>query len=110
MFISTNPTTSLIRFLKDKGFPREMQHSIRSSIEYQWMQTQHKIEDALFGDLPPQVRTEIASHLLLSLIESTPLFQNSDQEFKVALCKTLKLYTIPEGQVLFKAGEEGSGM
>jgi CRP-like cAMP-binding protein len=94
--------------LNDKGFPQDVQQSISQHLEYAWTQIQ-TTDDALFGDLPTEVRNDISLHQNLSLINAVPLFKANDDEFKLSLARMLKKYTIPPGQVLFKQGEEGNG-
>jgi hypothetical protein len=95
--------------LNQKGFPDDVQNKIFSSVEYSWTKKQGLTDDALFGDLPPEVRIQISEHLYVKLIESVPLFQGTDLEFKTAICKVLRNVSIPENEVLFKAGDEGNG-
>ncbi|KAJ3363364.1 hypothetical protein GGF32_004358 [Allomyces javanicus] len=101
----------LAQYMINKHFPPILQRKVLQQEEFEWVHKRGVNTELLLGEaLPKSLRLEVCVHLYYALICEVPLFRETDDMFKVALCERISLITAPKGFYACKAGDAGNEM
>jgi CRP-like cAMP-binding protein len=98
---------SLKEWLAWRSLPRKLSIRTRRYYEYFYQKQSVFDEQAILGDLNPQLRNEVVAELMRKTISHVSLFQNAslNPKFQLKLFPMLKPITFVNGNMIFEAGD-----
>ncbi|KAJ3063226.1 hypothetical protein HDU98_000931 [Podochytrium sp. JEL0797] len=100
----------IITFMKEKKIKPELQQMVRDYKELQWLKSKGLDEDHFFVGIPKSVQQEIKNFLYLDLVQTVPIFQNTDINFQYILAFKIRPLHVLDGWTIFRKGDEGEEM
>ena len=90
--------------------PEVLQRKVLKHVEYEFFRSQGMDAHALFANLPPSIRGDVAIVLFETLISSVPIFKTIDRSFHRMLAMCLKEAFFLEGETVLFVGDMGEEM
>ncbi|KNE73300.1 hypothetical protein AMAG_17468, partial [Allomyces macrogynus ATCC 38327] len=100
----------LSKYMIAKEFPVPLQEKVLNHEEFEWVHKRGMDTERIFHAFPKSLRLEVCVHLYYALICEVPLFKDTDDVFKVALCEKISLISAQRGFYVAKAGDVGNEM
>ncbi|ORZ33958.1 cyclic nucleotide-binding-like protein [Catenaria anguillulae PL171] len=98
------------QYMIKQQFPVGLQVKVLDQEEFEWIHAKGLNTEQIFLQLPRPLRLEVYVHLYYQLVSSVPVFKNTDDLFKVALCERISMITVRAGFYICKAGDQGDEM
>ncbi|MBL0177163.1 MAG: cyclic nucleotide-binding domain-containing protein [Ignavibacteria bacterium] len=105
-----NRIETVNRYLHERKLPRALNMQLRDYYEYVWARYRGERENALFDDLPVQLRAEIVEHLLKDVISNAPIFVHCTPALRRVLILALRPHTYPPDCLVLREDEIGKEM
>ena len=91
-------------FMRNRGFPAELQMRIFDYESFVWSKTQGDFQARLLRELPRGLRNEVASHLANRVLGLRTIFPTADTEILARLVQLLSPEIYPPGAVISEGG------
>ncbi|KAI9209214.1 cyclic nucleotide-binding-like protein [Polychytrium aggregatum] len=100
----------LRKYMREKGLLPDIQKMVTAHKALQWRRSQGMDEAHLFDDIPKSVQQEIKNFLYLDLVQSVPIFQETDMQFKNSVTFKMKPLLVLDNWFVFRKGDDGNEM
>jgi hypothetical protein len=97
-------------FLKTRNVPAPLQERVRSYYRYLWETQKSVTTQALLGELPHTLSTDIALFLNKNILEKVPYFSDADDLFIREIVQVMDPLAFLPGDYIIRQGEYGDSM
>ena len=97
-------------FLRFRDIPPDLQHRVRNYFDYLWESRRGYEEKDILGDLPENLRTEIAYHINKDVLEKVPILKGVGEELLRDIVSKLEPVVFLPGDIIVRQGETGREM
>jgi voltage-gated potassium channel Kch len=97
-------------FLKTRSVPAPLQERVRSYYRYLWETQKSITTQALLGELPHTLSTDIALFLNKNILEKVPYFSDADDLFIREIVQVMEPLAFLPGDYIIRQGEYGDSM
>ncbi|MFA6506038.1 MAG: cyclic nucleotide-binding domain-containing protein [Treponemataceae bacterium] len=97
-------------YLQQRSIPRDLRNRISDYYDYLWENRRGQGENAILGELPLSLKTQVSMFLNKDIIEKVPLFKGAGSALIEEIVTNMRAVVYLPGDYIIKKGELGEDM